>query len=74
MEKKVYNCRFCGRPITEMPGHRYCYGCVVDDIYNTLASGGHVIANQITRARYKDIDISEIRMAVIEDQKGRLHA
>lgn len=65
----LQKCIYCGDEIHDYPGHKICYGCVVDEIYETIAAGKIVTQTMRSRARYKGIDVKEIRKEVQEDAK-----
>lgn len=67
--KTPYSCKLCGTLITDYIGHKICCGCVVDEIYETIAAGKKVTQTMVSRARYKGIDIADIRRTVEEDAK-----
>jgi len=70
---KIRRCIFCDEPIlgkTRTIMHREC---VIDDIYETLASGNKLTLEQKCRARNKNVSVMEIRETVIEDMsRGKL--
>lgn len=63
-------CLLCGQPTTNERIHT---GCVVDDIYDTIASGQKVTHLQRSRAHQKNISVDEIRIQVFEDMRGKVH-
>lgn len=68
--RRVHNCKLCGAPVTDYIGHKICYGCVYDEIYDAYAEGRPVTNTMKTRARYKGIEITEIKTIVLEDREG----
>lgn len=73
MGEQIYKCRRCGEPVTGFKGHRICKGCVIDEIYDTIATGGKVTETMRNNARAKGINIKEIRKSVFEDACTVLH-
>ena len=71
--KRIYKCKRCGTPITDYRGHKICAPCVIDEIYDTYAAGGKITNSMRTRARYKGIDVKEIKKTVKEDARTVLH-
>lgn len=67
--KAIYNCKKCGTEIKDYVGHKVCYGCVIDEIYDAIAAGKEVTSSMRSNARYKGIDVKEIRQQVMEDAK-----
>lgn len=65
--ESINNCIICGILISDYPNHKICYGCVVDEIYDTILQNKKVTQTMRSRARYKGIDIKEIRKEVKED-------
>ncbi|MCQ2486303.1 MAG: hypothetical protein MJ168_13370 [Clostridia bacterium] len=68
--KQINNCKLCGAPVTDYVGHKICYGCVYDEIYDAYSEGREVTNTMKSRARYKGIEITEIKAIVLEDRKG----
>ena len=62
--RKIHNCRICGEPVKDYPNHDYCYGCVVDEIYERISNGLPLNTSIRKRASSKNIVIKEIREAV----------
>lgn len=65
---KIKNCRTCGEPVKDYPKHEYCYGCVVDEIYEKISKGMPIKQPLRKRAEKKNIDIKEIRATVKRDK------
>lgn len=68
--RQIHNCKICGEPVVDYVGHKICYGCVYDEIYDAYSEGRPVTNTMKSRARYKGIDTSEIKAIVHEDMKG----
>lgn len=62
-------CIFCGGEVTGRIMHRQC---IIDDIYETIASGKPLDSTQYTRAGNNDISIKDIRQEVYQDALGRI--
>ena len=68
-DKAVRNCRRCGTPVEDFRGYWICTGCIVDEIYDQIASGKELTRTMKENARRRNIDTDEIRENVMEDAK-----
>lgn len=62
-------CVYCKKPVT---GERMHPGCLVDDVYDTIARGEKITEVQKQRCKYRKIKIGDIRRAVMQDACGKL--
>lgn len=65
----IKSCIYCGEQVR---GSRMHLGCLIDDIYDTIASGKELTPAQRERCKVRHIRISDIRRAVIQDACGKI--